>query len=179
MNTKIFSEQQFEKNKNLVYYVYYHRFSSNSKNNLYKEDIIQEGMLALWKACLNFNEKRNANFSTYAVLVIYHSMLSFVTRKLNKHYNTVSIESVVAEDKDGNELCLCDTLISPDAYSEKDMIAVINKILESFPTCYKDIVEKIIKGYTQNEIGNILNMSQAQVSRKLKKFKEKFMEDIL
>lgn len=174
-------EQRFNKNKNLVYYVFQRRFSSNSKNNRCKEDLIQEGMLALWKACLSFDEKRNINFSTYAVLLIYHEMLSFITRKLNKQPCVIPIESVVAEDKDGNELCLLDTLISPDEYSEKDTIDVINSTLENFPEYYKDLIEKTIAGYSQTEIGNTLGMSQVQVSRKLKKFKKifkKHMEDI-
>ena len=174
-------EQRFNENKNLVYYVFHRKFSSNSKNNQYKEDLIQEGMFALWKACLNFDEKRNINFSTYAVLLIYHAMLSFITRKLNKQPCVIPIESVVAEDKDGNELFLLDTLISTDEYSAKDTIDVINKTLDNFPGYYKDLVEKVIAGYNQTEIGNTLGMSQVQISRKLKKFKEnlkKHMEDI-
>lgn len=175
-------EQRFEENKQLVYYVFMRRFSSNSKNNLYKEDLIQEGMFALWRSCLNFKEEYNFAFTTYAVLSVYHAMLSYITRKMNKQPYTIPIESVVAEDKDGNELSLSATLSVPDEYSEKDTLDVISKTLEDFPDCYKPIIEKVMQGYTQNEIGDMLNISQVKVSRSLKKFKEKFqkhMEDVL
>lgn len=101
---------------------------------------------------------------------------------MNKQPYTIPIESVVAEDKDGNELSLSATLSVPDEYSEKDTLDVISKTLEDFPDYYKPIIEKVMQGYTQNEIGNMLNISQVKVSRSLKKFKDKFqkhMEDVL
>lgn len=175
-------EQRFEENKRLVYYVFMRRFSSSSKNNQCKEDLIQEGMFALWRACLNFKEEYNFTFSTYAVLSIYNGMLSYTTRKMNKQPVAIPIESIIAEDKEGNEMSLMDTLSVPDEYSKKDTLDVISKTLEDFPDYYKPLIEKVIQGYTQNEIGALLNIPQSRVSRSLKKFKEEFqkhMEDVL
>ena len=86
----------FDSNKKLVYYVYNKYFDEVQSNKLIKEDLIQEGFLALWRACSTYAEGRSA-FCTYATRAIYNSMLVYAKRKhFNKVCKNISIDAILS-----------------------------------------------------------------------------------
>lgn len=92
----------FEKNTPLVYYIY-DKYYKNEKR--YKEDIIQCGMLGLWKACKRFSERNNCRFSTFASICIRNEMGMFM-RKQRKFDNHVV--DCITESADGGEVDFLD-----------------------------------------------------------------------
>lgn len=69
----------------LVYFIYDKYFT---QYDYIKEDLCQEGFLALWKASKQFNKINNANFSTHAVELIKNSMYEYV-KKENLNYTYI------------------------------------------------------------------------------------------
>ena len=102
-------------------------------------------------------------------------MLMFI-RKTKKHFQReVSLYETVGRDADGKELTLAD-IIEDESQSEDEIITRI--MLEDFEEKQASIDKKIInelkQGKRQIEIGRDLGMSQAQVSRRIRKMREKF-----
>lgn len=161
-------------NMRLVYHMYGKIGDGLIKEN-YKEDIISEGMLGLCKAADTFDESRGVRFSTYAAMCIRNAMLMFI-RKTSKHYpHEVSLNMVIGRDAEDSVLTLAD-IIEDESQSEDEIITRI--MLEDFEGKQTPIDKKIInelkKGKRQIEIGRELGMSQAQVSRRIRKMREKF-----
>ena len=67
-----------------------------------KEDIIQEGMIGLYKAIRDFNPEKVVSFRHFAELCVNRQMYSAIkgsnTQKNQPLNNYVSIDSMVAED---------------------------------------------------------------------------------
>lgn len=72
---------EFTKNIKLVYLVYNKNFY---KFTIFKEDLCQEGLIALWKICKKKDDIK-VKFSAYATKAIYLSMLKYLQRKEIKH----------------------------------------------------------------------------------------------
>ena len=161
-------------NMRLVYHMYGKIGDGPIKEN-YKEDIISEGMLGLCKAADTFDESRGVRFSTCAAMCIRNAMLMFI-RKTKKHFpREVSLYKAVRRDADGKELTLAD-IIEDESQSEDEIITRI--MLEDFEEKQAPIDQRILReirqGKKQREIGEIVGMSQAQVSRRIRKMREKF-----
>lgn len=70
------SYELFDNNQKLVHYVI-NRHYYFSRNKEYYEDLVQQGMLGLWLACLNFDPSKS-KFSTYALSYINGHILRFL-----------------------------------------------------------------------------------------------------
>lgn len=162
--------KRFEANMSLVPFVMNRRFYGYYK---YEEDLLQEGYLALWRCCLNYDESRNIQFTTYAVTSIFHQMLNYVQRTIHKHIGVMSLEDVIADNHEGSELLLIETLSSPESFTKYG----IEECLKKLSGKEQQIIQGIMVGYNQNEIADDLGVSQATVSRCLKKFKNLYKEE--
>ena len=73
-----------------------------------KEDLIQEGMIGLYKAIRDFDAKRNVSFQSFAELCINRQMYSAIkgsnTKKNQPLNNYISIDSM--EGSEGQENCV-------------------------------------------------------------------------
>ena len=59
-----------------------------------QEDLIQEGMIGLYKACLTYEKNKNTQFSTYAYMLISRRMQSAIKSATNKN-NLVLSQALV------------------------------------------------------------------------------------
>lgn len=77
------------------------------------DDLIQEGMIGLYKACRDFQTDRDASFATFASMCINRQLITAVTasnRKKNSPLNTyVSFDMPAGTDED-NHMKLVDVL---------------------------------------------------------------------
>jgi RNA polymerase sigma factor (sigma-70 family) len=161
----------FDRNMSLVPFIYSKKFYEYTDH---KEDLIQEGYMALWRSCLNFDELKGFKFSTYACTSIYRKMLEYTQLNIQKHSGVVSIDSVIAEDGEGNELYIKDTLSN----NREDFNRyAIQEALLRVSERDRSIVCKLMEGYTQNQIAEMHNISQASVSRCLHKFRTILLEE--
>lgn len=154
-------EDLFENNQKLVYYVYQNTIIINNKSTQsWKDDIIQEGMLALWRACNRFEEKQGIAFSTYAYTCIYNAMSCYVHRRIYRHSNNVALE----ED-----------LPAVDQYDSWEYSEIVHSYLEK--RCSKDtqfIMQKVFEGYSQREIALMLDTVQPKIHNQIQNFKRNF-----
>ena len=172
-------------NRNLIYHVL-------KKNNLYyrKDELYDLGLIGLTKAINTYNSNKDIKFSTYAFICIENEIKQELRkengtkRKANKDTISLNIE---ISSKDNN-IELQDTIASniniEEEYEKKETI----KELYSNINKLKNADKKLICYYfgigcnkkSQEELSKIFNVSQAQVSRRIKAILKKlrgFYED--
>lgn len=164
-------EELFHQNKNLVHYIYNKHFVS-AQNAPYKEDLEQEGFIALWKACLNYNPRLNVAFSTYACSCIYNGILRYLTRYVYRHSKNLSLEgTAVTLSENGTPVYLQDILEGSDQIINKENSIFVNSIIDGFSERDQAIMRDLMDGRTQIEVAKTFHLSQASISRTLKKFR--------
>lgn len=162
----------FENSQGLVVHVLNKHFSQIP--HTYHEDLIQEGNFALWKCCLGFDESRNLSFSTYACPAIYRQMHKYIQRHINKHIAVMSLETVVSEDDEGQELKLGGILGEEDDLTTKYLIQ--DSLKQMLPK-EQAVLQALMCGYTQRAVATQFSISQATVHRILYRFREIFIKE--
>lgn len=180
--------QRFNDNIKLVHYC----MKKVSFPAMYQEDVRQEGMLALWRACLHFDESLGFAFTTYAVPWILGSIRRFVREKCS----TIRIPRTMWESGETIPISSLDSLIDadksdtttlgdlipdePDFYPELFENQIDDFLATVTNARYRDIYEEFAYGSaygdapTQQELADKYGYSQPQVSRFRKKFRKEF-----
>ena len=139
------------------------------------------GSIGLIKAVNTYSLDKGTQLATYASRCIENEILMLI-RSNKKHKNTVSLNTPVGTDKEGNEMCLSDMLSS-----DKNLINEVenNIILEHLVAIMQEVLSpkefRIIslryplndKGLTQKEVAKIFGISRSYISRIEKKALEK------
>lgn len=145
---------EFEENMKLVYFVYNNKFS---KHFNIKDDLIQVGLIALWKATKKFDEAQNLKFSTYAVKSIVNAMVNFI-QKENKYYSQIQdIEDLK-----------CLKITDDSSYNKKILFKKQN-----FTEFEERMSRMYSQGYTIREVARELGTSHQYIQMRLKKLKNK------
>lgn len=169
-------------NFNTIYYVA-NKFATYSAT---LEDLIEAGQMGYAKAIYSYDPSRGTKFSTFAINCIQNEV-KFHLRKVRKYYdNDISINAIRHQDKNGNDLTLEDTLADDDstpeevARAEAMNIAIQDTLKLLSPRERHVIIYRFgllgEKEKTQNEIAELLNMSQANISKIEKNCLEKMKE---
>lgn len=166
----------FDTNQSLVGWCY-KRFINNY-NHPHKEDILQEGRLALWQACKKFDESRGIKFSTYATYFIAGRMRQYQRYKCNvikiprKAYegethlleelsNTLSLDYNIEHD-DGEGVTIGDLIGGPDQYE-----FITEELVDSFISTIDNPVHRdLMEEYYYNSIWGLLHTTQQELADK-------------
>jgi RNA polymerase primary sigma factor len=92
-------QERFDANKGLVYHVAA-RYKVPEED---REDMLQEGFEALWRACLGFDETNGAQFSTYAGRAIGLAYTHFTRHAWNSSGLSACHEILVRAHKEHEE----------------------------------------------------------------------------
>lgn len=159
-------EERIIANKNLVY----HLLKNYSIRPDDYDDIVQIGMIGLMKAVDTFDESRNFKFTTYAGRVI-HNEIRMYFRKSKKYTKDISMNTVVGEGKNAEELILEDTIqdntlaVSEKIEQQEYIEYVIDIILSQFSRRDTIIFLYQMSGMKQREIAERLQLSRTYISR--------------
>lgn len=147
------------------------------------EDLIQEGMVGLFKAIRDYTTDREANFMTFASLCISRNILSAVTR-YNRKGNSPLNESVSFEEKVfGDEDCevkVIDTLVSEEGMNPEALfiakeqagifVTEIDGLLSKFE---KEVLVLYREGFSYREIGIELQKSEKAIDNAIQRIRNK------
>ena len=170
-SSMITASDYFDKYIPLVHKIF-NKYFSDQMN--YREDLIQEGYMALWNACGGFDESLGIKFITYAYRAIKNGMVTYIERFIYK-YPVQSLDAAISEDDTGSQLSLEDILADEQDTFAGDLIQVC---LDRVSTQDRTRLELIMQGYTQDEIALMTNTSQASVSRCLQRFREELLKEM-
>ena len=161
----------FEENRYFPYFILHKYFASLRFN----EDAQQVANIALWKACRTFNSEKGFKFSTYAHSVIRNDILLYLrANKKREKLHCVSMDVPVFED-----LNIADIIVDKKSQEFEDEIALADVIKSLRLTVKeKEVLQVYAKYQNQAIVGNHLSISQAQVSRVLKRVRKKMHSEI-
>ncbi len=137
----------------------------NIKSNYDYEDYFQEGSIGLIKAARCYDENINVSFSTYAYKCIKNEIYKYL-KKEGKH-NNISLNQIVYDDVELGDLIIDGAKDILDIVIENETNEELNSIVNEY---LNDIEKKIVDMYyfnntNQNDIANLLNIKQYNVSR--------------
>lgn len=145
------------------------------------EDLISIGTLGLIKAVGTFRSDKNIKLATYASRCIENEILMYL-RKISGRQE-VSIDEPLNTDWDGNELLLSDVLGSDEEsviqeLEEAEERLALRRAVARLPERERFIIELRFglngrRDMTQNEVAELLGISQSYISRLEKKILKK------
>jgi RNA polymerase sporulation-specific sigma factor len=147
------------------------------------DDLIQEGMIGLYKAVRDFDENREASFKTFASMCINRQLITAVTasnRKKNMPLNTyVSFDLPAYTDED-NEMRLVDVL-KPETEQNPEKLLIDReytedfkeKLFESLSDFEKQVLKLYIEEKDYREIARIMNKTPKSIDNALQRIRSK------
>ena len=151
-----------------------HIVKKYESKNISTDDLISIGTIGLIKGIDSYNKNKDVKLTTYAAKCAENEILMYF--RSNKKYNsTVSLNDVIAHDKDGGDITLIDVLEENTESMENNIEKKDNiKYLSKYLNVLNDRELKIIKmrygllneqEKTQKEIAKELHISRSYVSR--------------
>lgn len=136
------------------------------------DDLIQEGMIGLYRAILTFSFEKNAEFKTFATLCVNRQIQSAI-KKANREKNKPFLDLYSADDEIVNYFSSTDP--NPEDLAEqretlKEFNDTINLKLSSKE---REILMEYITGRTYEEIAEKLKITKKSVDNGLHRIKKK------
>lgn len=156
-----------------------------------KEDIIQEGMIGLFKAIQSYNENKQNSFKTFANLCIERQLITAIkTSNRQKHmplnsYLSLSASAYNNNDEDGDSTMIeffdshttedpLETLTKKEYYQKVEN--AIDKTLSDFE---KQVLQRFIKGESYVTIAERLDAPVKSVDNAIQRIRKKAVKNIL
>lgn len=169
------NEEIFNDNVNIAY-----KIANRYMTNYYEEieDIRQIALMELWRCIENWDHVHA--LTTYAYLCIPRK-INIYLRHVRKHEKNISINTIIHSDGDGNDQTILDLMEDSDdcifrLLDDINAEGVLNNIYLTEKE--KQVINLRMEGFSQVQVGEIMNLSQPQISRIQIKIKKKIKEYI-
>ncbi|MBQ8821248.1 MAG: RNA polymerase sporulation sigma factor SigH [Lachnospiraceae bacterium] len=145
-----------------------------------KDDLIQEGMIGLFKAVRDYDLGRDASFYTFADLCISRQMYTAVqSAGRQKHIPLNSYVSLYGE-QEGEDSALLQTVQSPEQknpealFLDKERVEYLEKrIEEELSDFEKQVLDLYITGMSYSQIAKVLGREEKATDNALQRLKNK------
>jgi len=144
------------------------------------EDIIQEGMIGLYKAIRDFNVKKQNNFYAFAELCVTRQLISAIkTANRQKHIPLNSSLSLNRAVYNENDECTYIEFISDDTNPEtliiekEDKNFIEKNIANILSSLENKVLALYLKGKSYTEIADIIEKDEKAIDNALQRVKKK------
>ena len=147
-----------------------------------KEDLIQEGMIGLFKAIRAFDDSQNCSFYSFAVLCIRAEMQTAIRRSLSRKHQPLNNYLPIGTESDEDEVVRLETLaasgganVNPEqlALDQEFFQTVFSQLREQLSATEWDVLELFFQGMLRADIAQQLGMSQKSVDNALWRARQK------
>lgn len=147
-----------------------------------EEDIIQEGMIGLFKAIRDYSPDKNCSFKSFAELCIKRQIISAVKSSTRQKHlpmtNYVSLDKPAYDD--GNDKPMLESLWLEEQNDPQNMIienenkeSLNKKINDNLSSLEKTVLEMYMAGMSYEEMGEQLGKSHKSIDNALQRVKKK------
>ncbi len=147
------------------------------------DDLIQEGMIGLYKAIMVYDTNKNHNFGAFASLCIHRQMQNAVklaNRQKNSPLNSylpINYYGGVNQDEGTKLVIVDDNSDIEKEYIDKELNAiVISKVKDKLNDTQFKLLKMFINGLSYNEMATKLNLTTKQVDNMLQAIKKKLKD---
>ncbi len=158
-----------------------------------REDLIQEGMIGLFKAIRDYDTGRDASFFTFADLCVSRQMYTAVQaagRQKHTPLNTyISLYANASENgglEGGEERELIDSMLSQSEQNPEDLlidrenVERLEKIIEKELSPFENqVLDLYLTGMKYNQIAKVLGRDDKSTDNALQRIKTKLKRVIL
>ena len=151
-----------------------------------QDDLIQEGLIGLYKACLSFDKSKQNSFKTFAYLCIQRQIQSAIKAD-NRQKNLVLNNALYYDEHNGlvtqktNNIRASESfmylpttagpenkMIEAETFNEK-----IQQIKQALSPYEFEVFKYFLKGYAVQQIAKLQNKDQKSVSNAIARLKQK------
>ena len=153
-----------------------------------REDIVQEGMIGLYKAVKSYNHEKESSFKSFANMCIERQLITAIkTSNRQKHIplnSSISLNANAYDDNNNEELLdkldmqvLEDPL---DTITKKEYYKIIGtKIDENLSTFEKQVLNRFAKGESYVQIAKQLDAPIKSVDNAIQRIRKKANKSII
>lgn len=152
-----------------------------------REDLIQEGMIGLFKAVRDYDTGRDASFSTFADLCVSRQMYTAVQaagRKKHAPLNTyISLYANFSEKEGGEDFEIINSVISREEKSPEELLIdrenlellekAIDRELSGFE---KQVLDLYLTGMKYTQIAKVLGKDEKSTDNALQRIRNKIVK---
>lgn len=150
-----------------------------------KDDLIQEGMIGLFKAVRDYQVGKDAAFRTFADLCISRQLYSAIKKSnrlknqpLNSYVSIYSDEFSDADDLAGDRTVISsgsDNIANPEAImiDRENAIDMQNKMFDKLSKMEREVLKRYLEGMTYQEIAADMEKSPKSIDNALQRIKGK------
>lgn len=143
------------------------------------DDVMQEGMIGLFKAINTFND--NYVFSSYAYKCIKNSVITAIKKSncnKNKPLNNFISLSGGEEDDIDKSIMVSDVNFNPEStfINRENEKELKNKIQSMLTPLERDILKQYLDGYSYQDIANSLHKNTKSVDNAIQRIRKKLSE---
>lgn len=150
-----------------------------------KDDIIQEGMIGLFKAVRDYQVGKDAAFRTFADLCISRQLYSAIKKSnrlknqpLNSYVSIYSDEFSDADELAGDRTVISsgsDNIANPEAImiDRENAIDMQNKMFDKLSKMEREVLKRYLEGMTYQEIAADMEKSPKSIDNALQRIKGK------
>lgn len=163
------------------------------RGNLYfmvgadKDDLIQEGMIGLFRAISNYNPDKQASFRTFADLCINRQMITAIKRAGRMKHSPLNTSVSIYDkyDSDENSKSIEETYPDPNNYNPEEEL-LFNEQVEYIEENSNEIFSKLelrvwseyLKGKTYTEIAVLLEKTPKAIDNAIQRMKKKVEQEL-
>ena len=177
----------------LEYLIIKYKILVNSKVYTYyiagadKDDIIQEGMIGLYKAIKSFDEKKSNSFKNFADMCVTSQIITAIkAASRQKHIplnKSISLNKPLYEDSKSSIIDIIEIGPSQDPMelfiSKEDLDLTEKKIQAMLSSLEKKVLNNYLEGKNYEEIGSILSINAKFIDNAIQRIKRKVQRYIV
>lgn len=143
------------------------------------EDLIQEGMIGLFKAIRDYDEKKEAAFSYFAQICIKRQLASALEASNRKKHRPLNNYVSFSNDENDAGLSLEETIsqgvISPEQMIlEQEKLTEFNERIKSkLSKMEKEVLNLYLEGYNYTQIAKIMEKAPKSIDNALQRIRQK------
>lgn len=142
------------------------------------EDIVQEGMIGLYKAIRSYTPDKKASFKTFANICIRHQIQNEVKKASSEKNRILSSAIPILEqlddDEDGEVVVMSDMPSPYDQVIAKENAKELNqKVNEKLSSLERKILSLYLRGYNYSEISTLGEVNKKTIDNALTRIKSK------
>lgn len=152
-----------------------------------KDDIIQEGMIGLYKAIKSFDEKKSNSFKNFADMCVTSQIITAIkAASRQKHMplnKSISLNKPLYEDSKSSIIDIIEIGPSQDPMelfiSKEDLDFTEKKIQGMLSSLEKKVLNNYLEGKNYEEIGSILSINAKCIDNAIQRIKRKVQRYIV
>lgn len=146
------------------------------------EDLMQEGMIGLFKAIRSYENEKKASFRTYADICINRQILSVVKQSTRMKYSPLNTSISIDNNcfSEDNDISIADVLPSSLNDDPETILIMKEKMqgLESegksfFSQLESKVLVEVLRGKNYNEIGKMMDKSPKSIDNAIQRIRKK------